>query len=166
MKRLSYLLACVLAGTLGLATVTQAHDNGHQRYYDRGHAQDRFEKRVDRRQARQWARVNKGIDSGAISRGEAKRLFKKQRKIARLEHRFERDGYYSPREKRIMERALDRSSDLIRRAKHNDRDRLSRGHDHGWRHGSLHRYRIGDYAHVRPEETYGFRFNWIVSDWR
>ncbi len=163
MKNLSYTLAFIIAGTLGLATVTQARDHGYLRGYDRGIAQDRVEKRIDRRQARQWARVNNGIDSGAISRGEAKRLLKKQRKIARLERRFERDGYYSPREQRIMERALDRSSDLIKRAKHNGYGRPSGGRHHGWRRG-LHRHGIGDYAYVEPEETYGFSFSWSVSE--
>ena len=163
MRNLSYTLAFIIAGTLGLATVTQARDHGYQRGYDRGSPQYRIEKRIDRRQARQEARVSRGIDSGAITRGEAKRLFKKQRKIARLERRFERDGYYSPRERRIMEHALDRSSDLIRRAKHNDRDRRFGDRHHGWRHG-LHRHGIGDYAYVEPEETYGFSFRWIVSE--
>ncbi|MGB5199911.1 MAG: hypothetical protein WBR56_08435 [Sedimenticolaceae bacterium] len=163
MKNLSYTLAFIIAGTLGLATVTQARDHGQLSGHDRGTTQHRIEKRIDRRQARQWARVKDGIDSGAISRGEAKRLLKKQRKIARLERRFERDGYYSPRERRIMERALNRSSALIKRAKHNDWGRSSGGRHHGWRR-DLHRYGVGRYAYEEPEATYGFNSRWSESE--
>jgi hypothetical protein len=121
--------ALVIAGALGLGTSVQARGYGHGGYQGADTYQPRFERRIDRRQDRQWSRIQNGIDSGELSRREARRLIKQQNRIDRLEDRFERDGYYSPREKRKMERVLDRASRKIKRAKHNDRG--WRGY--GWR---------------------------------
>jgi len=129
MKKLTCMTAFVIAAALGLGTSAQAR--GHGGYHDADTYQPGFERRVDRRQDRQWSRIQNGVDSGDLSRREARRLLKQQDRIDRLEQRFERDGYYSPREKRKMERVLDRASRKIRRAKHNDRP--ARGYGHGWR---------------------------------
>ena len=178
MKKLSYTLAIIVAGTLGLTTLTQARDYGHAGAYGRSTPQHRIEDRVDRRQAKQWDRINNGIDSGDLSRREAKRLLKNQRKIARMEHRFERDGYYSPRERRIMERALDRASHRIKRAKHNDHGRPYGHRNRAW-HGDSRRHGFDPYAYQESDDTYvvgtsssttitaqadGFSVSWNTSD--
>jgi hypothetical protein len=129
MNKLTCMTVLVIAGALGLGSSAQAR--GYAGYHGADTYQPRFERRVDRRQDRQWSRIQNGIDSGELSRREARRLIKQQHRIDRLEDRFERDGYYSPREKRKMERVLDRASRKIKRAKHNDRG--WRGDGHGWR---------------------------------
>lgn len=70
-----------------------------------------------------------------------------------MDRRFERDGYYSPRERRVMERAMDRASDRINRAKHND---YGRGHGrHHWgSHGGRRAHGYGPYTYVVSDESY------------
>lgn len=142
MKSLNSLIVLVLAGLLSVTVQAQARGHGYAGYHDT--YQPRFERRVDRRQERQWDRIARGIDSGELSDREARHLDRQQRKIARMERRFERDGYYSPREKGRMERALDRASRHIKRAKHNDRT----AYDH--RHGGHQQY----YAYAPEAHVY------------
>jgi hypothetical protein len=150
MKYLSYFFAIIAAGVMGMSTAAQARSYDHgSSYGNYAYApQQRFERRVDRRQARQWERIADGIDSGELSRGEAKRLMRSQRRIARMENRFERDGYLSPHERRKLERALDRTSKKIKRAKHNDLPR------HGYHRGWGHRYYTVPSAYAESVETY------------
>ena len=155
MKILKTTLAIMVVGTLGLSTATLARGHGDGGGYATG--SQRFENRVDRRQDRQWARISEARESGDLSRGEARRLRKDQQKIARMERRFERDGYYSPKERRVMERALDRASERIRRAEYNDRGRgygRHRGPWHGGRYGHGHGHGHGPYTYVVADESY------------
>jgi hypothetical protein len=149
MKNLVYILLIITAGTFGLNTATLAGGGG----YGKGGPAQRFENRVDRRQGHQWSRIRNGMESGSLSRREAKRLRKDQRKIARMERRFERDGYYSRRERRAMEHALDRASRRIKRAKHNDYERPYRRHHRGW-HGHHHRYPTESYTYAESDDGY------------
>lgn len=180
MKKLSYMLAIFAAGALGLSSLTLAAGHGHAGGYYKGMASQDFERRVDRRQNRQWARIGEGIEGGDLSRREVKRLRKNQRQIARMERRFERDGYYSPKERRIMKRVLDRSSDRIQHAKDNDHGRHYGRHHRGWR-GAHHRYDADSYLYEEPEDTYvagisssttlsaqteGFEVSWSSSEQR
>ena len=80
-----------------------------------------FENRVDRRVSRQHARIRDGWRNGDLTRKELKRLRKDQRKIARMDRRFGRDGHYTKRERRKLNKALDRASHRVYRAKHNRR---------------------------------------------
>jgi hypothetical protein len=153
MKTLSYMLAIVAAGALGLSSPTLAAGHGHPGGYHKGAGSQDFERRVDRRQKRQWARIGDGIENGDLSRREVKRLRKDQRQIARMERRFERDGYYSPKERRIMERVLDRSSRRIERAKDDDHGRHHGRYPRGWR-GAHHRHGADAYLFQEPEGTY------------
>ena len=175
MKHFSYLLAIIVAATLGTTTLVQAR--GHGMGYDRGTPQHRVENRIDRRQAKQWERISNGIERGDLSRKETRRLLKNQRQIAQMERRFERDGYYSPRERRIMQNALDRASHRIKRAKNNEHFPRYGRQSHGWRRGH-HRHEPGPYAY-EDYETYvagssssttisaqadGFSVSWSTSD--
>ena len=76
---------------------------------------------VDARQYRQQRRIEHGIYSGRLSPSELKKLQRNQKKIARLEYRFKKDGWLSQREQRILDRKLDRVSDQIDYLKHNER---------------------------------------------
>jgi hypothetical protein len=106
----------------------------HRVSYDR---HDRYG-RVDRRQDRQHARIVQGRHSGELTRGEARRLKKQQKKINRMERRFSRDGYLSARERYRLELAQDRASRRIARLKNN----------HVYR-GSGHRYAYGRSSYKR-----------------
>jgi len=77
--------------------------------------------RIDRREARQHARIAQGIHCGRLTRGEALRLRAGQRRIQRMEWRAKRDGRVSMRERYRMNRALDRESARIFWLKHNRR---------------------------------------------
>jgi hypothetical protein len=99
-----------------------------QRHDKRAHGC--FECRVERRLDRQARRIQKGVRSGDLTHWEAKRLRRQHRGIERLERRFTNDGRLSREERKRLERALDRSSDRIAHARHNDLYRRS----HGYRH--------------------------------
>lgn len=77
--------------------------------------------RIDRREARQGARIEQGVRSGALTRGETRRLMRGERRIGRLEVRDRRDGVVTMRERRQMERRLNHQSRRIHRLKHNAR---------------------------------------------
>ena len=77
--------------------------------------------RVDRREARQDARIDQGIRSGALTPGEQARLRAGQAHIDRIEARAKSDGVVTMRERRHMERALNHENRAIRRLKHNRR---------------------------------------------
>jgi len=71
--------------------------------------------------SKQQARVRHGWKDGEITRKELKRLRKDRRKIARMDRRFGRDGHYTRHERRKLNKAMDRASQRIYRAKHNHR---------------------------------------------
>src|SRR5262249_1678393 len=77
--------------------------------------------RIERREARQHYRIAQGCRSGALTRGEFRRLRAGQRHVPRMERRAGRDGYMSRFERRRIERAQDRQSRAIYRLKHNGR---------------------------------------------
>lgn len=79
--------------------------------------------RVDRRQAKQHARIAQGVRSGELTRGEAARLRSGQRQIRRMEHRAKSDGVVTPGERARLTRAQNHESRAIRRLKHNGRSR-------------------------------------------
>ena len=75
--------------------------------------------RVDRREARQGARIRQGVRSGRLTPGEAMRLRAGHRHIRRMECRAKSDGVVTPRERFRMQRAQDRQNRRIFRLKHN-----------------------------------------------
>jgi len=80
-----------------------------------------FDNPIDERQARQYRRVHRGIETGQLTRKEANRLHRKMGKIASLERKFSADGYLSPREQAVLQKKLNRTSQKIHRFKHNRR---------------------------------------------
>ena len=98
------------------------HDRTRASYVDRGRTKQRgFENRVDRRLSNQKSRIREGWKSGELSRGEFRQLRKDQKKITRMDRRFGSDGRYTKTERRRLNKALDRTSKRVRRAKNNDR---------------------------------------------
>ncbi len=79
--------------------------------------------RIDRREARQHARIQQGVRSGELTRGEAHRLRVGQRHVARMEGRAKSDGVVTPRERARITRAQNHQSRHIARLKHNERER-------------------------------------------
>ena len=77
--------------------------------------------RVDRREARQHARIVQGWRSGALTPGEAARLRAGQAHVNRMEFRAKSDGKVTWRERARLGWAQDRQSRHIWRFKHNGR---------------------------------------------
>lgn len=101
----------LVGGLMLVATVSAqaGHNDG------KGDIRDRLD--------RQHSRIEHGIDSGKLTRKEAKVLKREQRKSRHLYHEFKEDGYLSKRERRELNRRLDRVSDQIWDLKHNERSR-------------------------------------------
>jgi hypothetical protein len=76
---------------------------------------------IDRREANQQRRINRGIRSGKLTPRETYRLQRQQANINAREARFKSDGNLSRSERRALNRQLNRSSKNIYRAKHNAR---------------------------------------------
>lgn len=148
-------LSCALLATSGQAFARdrddRRYDRDHHRYSiddvrggkkhrskrgrDHRSKHDRrgcFDCRVEKRQDRQQARIRQGLRSGELTRHEARKLRKQQRRVERLERRYAADGKFTKTERRRLVRALDRASDRIYRFKHNDLYR--RSHRYGYRY--------------------------------
>jgi hypothetical protein len=89
-------LAAVAAATLTVAAPAQA-----QRYYS-----------INERQQNQFARIQQGVRSGALTRPEAARLRGQFRDLARLENRYRANGL-SAGERADLNRRFDRLSQRI-----------------------------------------------------
>ena len=81
--------------------------------------------RIDRREARQHARIQQGVKSGELTRPEARNLRHGQRHIRRMERRAKADGTVTQAERARITRAQNHESRKIYRKKHNDRTRSS-----------------------------------------
>ena len=79
---------------------------------------------INRRQARQQARIYQGIASGMLTPQEARRLESQEARIAAVEARDRRSGGgLSPRERVQLQRDLSRESRDIYRQKHDAQHR-------------------------------------------
>ena len=76
---------------------------------------------IDARQARQEARIERGLARGEFTRREARSLQQGQREIARVEARAKADGHVDRYEIRHLTALLDRADAQIRQMRH-DRD--------------------------------------------
>ncbi|MGK6323038.1 hypothetical protein ACMGDM_08110 [Sphingomonas sp. DT-51] len=77
---------------------------------------------IGQRQARLDQRIDQGIRSGALNRGEARRLRAESRQLAALEGRYRRDGL-TQWERRDLDRRYDALSTRVRFDKHDRRHR-------------------------------------------
>ena len=77
--------------------------------------------RVDKREARQQARINQGVKSGQLTPKEANRLEKQQTRIKANEAKAKSDGKVTPKERAKLMREQNRASRNIYRKKHNEK---------------------------------------------
>jgi len=77
--------------------------------------------RVDRREARQHARIAQGVRSGELTPAETARLRAGQRHVHGMERRAKADGVVTPGERVRLERAQNHESRKIHQLKHNRR---------------------------------------------
>lgn len=73
---------------------------------------------IDKRQANQDRRIQKGIDSGQLTDREAHRLDKRMNRLDNIEERAKADGKVTKRERKRMHKALNRNSRAIAKQKH------------------------------------------------
>jgi hypothetical protein len=78
---------------------------------------------INQRQRVQDQRIESAFDRGQLTRREADRLERRQRDVASLERRFRSDGFFSPRERRIVRDELNQLSRAINRLSSNRRGR-------------------------------------------
>lgn len=76
---------------------------------------------IDKRERNQQARIKAGVNSGALTPREAKRLEVQQGKIKADEMVAKSDGKVTPAERRHLTREQNRASRTIYRKKHNAR---------------------------------------------
>ena len=86
-------------------------------------AQPALAGRFAERHFRQDHRISQGIHRGELTRGEARHLFKQQRRIQQKTCRAWSDGTLTRKERARLERKHDRLSANIYRLKHNNRNR-------------------------------------------
>jgi hypothetical protein len=76
---------------------------------------------IDNRQFNIGERIDEGVRLGRISRPEARRLYNREREIARHEVNFKRDGVVTPQERRQLQNELTRLSEEVNRMARNNR---------------------------------------------
>jgi len=79
--------------------------------------------RADTRQAEQKARIREGVRSGELTPEEARTLRVEQRLVRITKRAMRADGVVTPRERRVLNRQLNRTSRDISREKHDDQKR-------------------------------------------
>lgn len=70
-------------------------------------------------QQNQKARINQGIQSGELTKHEAKKLNKQQHRISKTKRKIKADGVVTKREKGILQRQQNKASRNIYRKRHN-----------------------------------------------
>ena len=132
----------VIIGLLFISDV-YAYGSGHEYdYYGYHNRHSHYDgEGIGNRQARQHRRIEDGIYYGQLTHKEVKKLHKKQKKIAKLNRRFKRDGYFTNQERYILNHHQDKASERIYEYKHNDRYRKHHHSDYAY-------YREGKYSAV------------------
>lgn len=75
---------------------------------------------TDTRQKRQRKRIQQGVKEGEISKDEAKKLRKGNRRVKRMEKKAKKDGTVTKKEKRKLNKAQNKQSKRIHKAKNNE----------------------------------------------
>jgi len=122
MKRHPKLIAATLL-LLAATPMLASADYGH----NRGHISDRLE--------RQSTRIREGTQTGALTRHERRVLREEHREIRRRVERMRDDHGLNKKERRKINKRLDKASRHIRKLKHNDvrRDRRYAHHHYDYR---------------------------------
>ena len=111
MKTLAIALAAATVMTAGAAS---AQPYGYARGYDNGRAYGHQWMSISERQARLDARIERGLQSGDLTRREAWRLRREFNNIARLEARYRYSGGLNSWERADLDRRFDALSAQIR----------------------------------------------------
>lgn len=80
-----------------------------------------FADRAERREQRQEARIQQGVESGALNTQETARLNAGQERVDNAQAAAAADGAVTGAEKARIEKMQDRQNRRIRRLKHNNR---------------------------------------------
>ena len=126
-------IAGCLASGVAVAGTTSVYATGDLRpdgfisvqYYS-GDRSDRSDDRIEgvnEREARIKARIQRGIESGAITDGEARRLYGELRGIEAKERALRADGRLNGREAAELNRDLDQLADDVREQRRDDQRR-------------------------------------------
>lgn len=78
---------------------------------------------LDRREHNQRERIQQGVQTGELTRPEAHRLVKGERKLHRQERRAKSDGEVTAAERARLQHSADRMSHRIYRQKHDGQSR-------------------------------------------
>jgi len=73
---------------------------------------------IDARQSKQETRIQQGVNSGALTPAETKRMDAREAHVGKVEDRAKADGTVTQAEKANITRAQDKASRKIRRQKH------------------------------------------------
>src|SRR5208337_344752 len=84
-------------------------------------AQSTYDPGIDAREQHQQQRIQQGIQSGELTKGEANHLEAQQGRIQGTEDRMKANGNLNGRERAKLTRMQNRASRNIYRKKHNDR---------------------------------------------
>ncbi len=79
--------------------------------------------KVTKRQMVQQKRIRQGVKSGELTKGEAAKLEKGEKKIQAEKKAMKADGKVTPQERAKLHRDLNKESRAIKRLKHNKRTR-------------------------------------------
>lgn len=79
--------------------------------------------RIDKRQAKQEARIDQGVASGELTKPEARRLTRQQNRIDRAENAAKADGTVTAQERAQLTRKQNRASRHIYQQKHDAQER-------------------------------------------
>ena len=77
--------------------------------------------KIAKKQIQQQARINQGVKSGELTKGETVRLEKEQGKIQAEKLQAKSDGKVTPQERKKIRHDQRKASRNIYRAKHNDK---------------------------------------------
>jgi hypothetical protein len=77
--------------------------------------------RIAKRQIHQQARIQQGVKSGELTKGETRKLEREQAKVQHEKKEAKSDGKLTPQERRHITREQNKVNREINRLKHNDR---------------------------------------------
>jgi hypothetical protein len=78
---------------------------------------------LDKREAHQHARVHQGVESGSLTKPEARRLREGEARLKYNEAKAKADGTVTSEERAKLQREADRESERIYRQKHDPQTR-------------------------------------------
>ena len=133
---------------------TQYREHSPFSSHNREGGQSLFWEDVSARQYQQEQWIERGIDSGQLTRSEVRKLHREQRKIDRLLNRYQHRHYLGKSKRRQVVSCLSDFNYLIRELKHNSH------YVNNMRNSKHSKYSHRDYSdrHSHGHGTFGFHF--------